>query len=271
MNSNKNGLLPGRDSSVVFRKDKNMKIWLKRIGLVVVLFLVVSTVAFVIWSINPLEAMPQAITALKSDDEVLVTNNKWMTFRPATADADTGVIIYPGGHVDPRAYAPLANEIARAGYLVVLPPMPLNLAFTDINIADEIMAANPTLEHWYIGGHSLGGAMAAEYAAANAEKIDGLFLWASYSAKGTDLSAIPNMKVLSIYGTEDGGVDEIRLSRERLPDNVVWVEMDGANHAQFGWYGIQPGDGVANISREEQQDWILQATLAFIEKQMEND
>ena len=210
--------------------------------------------------------MPQAIAALESDDEVFVINNKWMVFSPIAAASDTGVIIYPGGHVDPRAYAPLANEIASAGYLVVLPPMPLNLAFTDINIADEIMAANPDIEHWYIGGHSLGGAMAAEYAADNAEKIDGLFLWASYSAKSTDLSTIPNLKVLSIYGTEDGGVDEIRLSRERLPENVVWVEMVGANHAQFGWYGIQPGDGVANISREEQQDWILQETLTFIER-----
>jgi dienelactone hydrolase len=243
-----------------------MKIWLKRIALAVLLIFTVGTAAFVIWSINPLEAMPQAITALKSDDEVLVTNNKWMAFSPATADPDTGVIIYPGGHVDPRAYAPLAKEIARAGYLVVLPPMPLNLAFTDINIADEIMAANPAIEHWYVGGHSLGGAMAAEYVKDNAGKVDGLFLWASYSAEGTDLSAVPNLKVLSIYGTEDGGVDEIRLSRERLPDNTVWVEMEGANHAQFGWYGTQPGDGVATISREEQQDWILLETLAFLER-----
>ncbi|MCB2178368.1 alpha/beta hydrolase [bacterium] len=243
-----------------------MKTWFRRITLAVVLLLVVGTAAFVIWSINPLEAMPQAIAALESDGEVLVTDNQWMVFSPVTADPDTGVIIYPGGHVDPRAYAPLANEIARAGYLVVLPPMPLNLAFTDINVADEIMTANPDIKHWYVGGHSLGGAMAAEYAANNAEKLDGLFLWASYSAAGTDLSAIPNLKVLSIYGTEDGGVDEIRLSRERLPDNVVWVEMDGANHAQFGWYGAQSGDGVATISPEEQQEWILRETLAFIER-----
>jgi dienelactone hydrolase len=243
-----------------------MKTWLKRIALAILLILVVGTVAFVMWSLNPLETMPQASTALESDDEVLVINKKWMVFSPIAADTDTGVIIYPGGHVDPRAYAPLAKEIARAGYLVVLPPMPLNLAFTGINIADEIMAANPAIEHWYIGGHSLGGAMAAEYVVENAEKVDGLFLWASYSAESTDLSTVPNLKVLSIYGTEDGGVDEIRLSRARLPESVIWVEMDGANHAQFGWYGIQPGDGVANISREEQQDWILQETLAFIER-----
>ncbi len=210
--------------------------------------------------------MPETIASLESDNEVLVINKKWLVFSSLDASTKTGVIISPGGRVDPRAYAPLAKEIARAGYLVTLPPMPLNLAFTGINIADEIMAANPTIEHWYVGGHSLGGAMAAKYVAANADKVDGLFLWASYSAENTDLSIIPDLKVLSIYGTEDGGVEEIRHSRERSPDDVVWGEIDGVNHAQFGWYGIQPGDGVATISRESQQAWILEETLAFIGK-----
>jgi len=243
-----------------------MKTWLKRISLAILLLLVVGTVAFVIWAENPLAAMPEAIAALESDAEVLVTDTDWMVFTPTTGEADTGVIIYPGGRVDPRAYAPLANDIAQEGYLVVLPPMPLNLAFTGINVADEIMVANPDIEHWYVGGHSLGGSMAAEYVAANPDKVDGLFLWASYSAESTDLSVIPNLKALSIYGTEDGGVDGIRASGGRLPADTTWVEMEGGNHAQFGWYGIQPGDGVATISREEEQAWILRETLAFIEK-----
>ena len=243
-----------------------MKTWIKRISLALLALLIIAIAAFVIWAENPLPAMPEAINAIQSDDEVLVINKKWMVFSPLSLSTKTGVIIYPGGRVDPRAYAPLAKEIARAGYLVVLPPMPLNLAFTDVNVADEIMAANPDIKHWYVGGHSLGGSMAAEYVAANPEKVDGLFLWASYSAEGTDLSAIPNLKVLSIYGTEDGGAAEIRLSQERSPADTVWVEMQGGNHAQFGWYGIQPGDGVATISREEEQAQILEATLAFIEK-----
>ena len=243
-----------------------MKTWLKRISIAIIIILAFATIGFVWWGNTPLKAMPEALTAFESDDEVLVINKKWMVFSPLNLSTKTGVIIYPGGHVDPRAYAPLAKEIAREGYLVILPPMPLNLAFTGINVADEIMQASPEIEHWYVGGHSLGGAMAAEYAADNAEKIDGLFLWASYSAESTDLSLIPGLKVLSIYGTEDGGAEEIRLSRERSPEDVVWVEMDGANHAQFGWYGIQPGDGIATISREEEQAWILRETLAFIEK-----
>lgn len=249
-----------------------MKTWLKRISLGLLALLILSTAAFVIWAENPLDAMPEAVAALESDKGVAATtHNKWMVFTPAESAPKVGVIIYPGGHVDPRAYAPLAKGIAREGYLVVLPPMALNLAFTGINVADEIMSANPDIENWYIGGHSLGGAMAAEYAAANAEKIDGLFLWASYSAENTDLSTVPGLKVLSIYGTEDGGAKEIDLSQERLPDDVIWVEMKGANHAQFGWYGTQPGDGIASISREVQQAWILEETLAFLELEKEGN
>ena len=242
-----------------------MKTWIKRISLALLALLIVATTAFVIWAENPLKAMPEAIAALESDADVRVSDDDWMVFSPVDTDTQTGVIIYPGGRVDPRAYAPLAKEIARAGYFVALPPMPLNLAFTGINVADEIMAANPNIENWYVGGHSLGGAMAAEYVAANPAKVDGLFLWASYSAESTDLSAISGLRVLSVYGTEDGGAEEIRLSRERSPADTVWVEMQGGNHAQFGWYGIQPGDGVATISREEEQALILEATLAFIE------
>lgn len=242
-----------------------MKTWLKRISIGIIIILVIATIGFVWWGNTPLEAMPEALAALESDNDVLVINKKWMVFSPINTSTKTGVIIYPGGHVDPRAYTPLAKEIARNGYLVILPPMPLNLAVFDMNVADEIIEANPEIETWYLGGHSLGGAMAAEYVAANASKVDGLFLWASYSAEGTDLSIIPDLKVLSIYGTEDGGVEEIRISDNRLPADTVWVEMEGANHAQFGWYGIQPGDGVATISREEEQAWILKETIAFIE------
>ena len=241
-----------------------MKTWIKRISLGLLALLIIATAAFVIWAENPLPAMPEALAALESDAQVNVTTADWMVFTPIDAEATTGVIIYPGGRVDPRAYAPLAKEIARAGYLVILPPMPLNLAFTGINVADEIMAAYPAVENWYVGGHSLGGSMAAEYVAANPAKVDGLFLWASYSAESTDLSAIPTLQVLSVYGTEDFSVEDIRVSRQRSPKDVVWVEMDGGNHAQFGWYGLQPGDGVATITREAQQAWILEETLAFI-------
>lgn len=240
------------------------KKWLKRIAIGLLSLLLLGSIAFIAWGLDPLEAMPIALNALESDNKVLVIPKTRMVFTPQTLTDKTGVIIYPGGHVDPRAYAPLAKAIAKEGYLVILPRMPLNLAIFGINKAQEIMQANPQIEIWVIGGHSLGGAMAAEYVAKNPNEMAGLFLWASYSAENTDLSQLENLNVLSIYGTEDGSVEALRQSRERLPDTVTWVEMEGANHAQFGWYGLQPGDGVAAISREMQQAIILEETLQFL-------
>jgi predicted esterase len=246
------------------KEHLSMKKWIGKIALGIVALLVIVAGAFIWWGNNPLEAMPEAITALESDHTVLVSSGEWIIFSPQTSSPSVGIIIYPGGHVDFRAYAPLARGLASGGNLVIIPRMPLNLAVFDIDVADEIIQANPDIETWVIGGHSLGGAMAAEYVSANPLYVDGLFLWASYSAENTDLSGFTNLEVLSIYGTEDGDVEGIRASRERLPRNTLWVEIDGANHAQFGWYGEQPGDGVATISREAQQKIILENTLAFL-------
>ena len=241
-----------------------MKTWIKRIALGLLLLLLAITAGFVWWGLHPLEAMPEALNALQSDDQVRVEEDPWMTFAPAGTNPTVGVIIYPGGHVDARAYAPLTREIAKAGYFVVLPSMPLNLAVLNSKEATQIIAAYPEIESWIIGGHSLGGAMAAEYVKAQPDKIAGLILWASYSAESTNLSAIPALKVISIYGTEDGGVAELRTSGNRLPEDTIWVEIKGGNHAQFGWYGEQSGDGEATISREAQQEKIRQSTVEFL-------
>lgn len=241
-----------------------MKKTLVKIAIGTGILLIIATAVFFWWANNPLPAMPEVLAALQSDETVLVTLEDWIVFTPQESAPITGVIFYPGGHVDPRAYAPLAREISSEGYLVIIPKMPLNLAVFDINVADDVMLANPDIETWVIGCHSLGGAMAAEYVAANPASVDGLFLWASYSAENTDLSGLNNLKVLSIFGTEDGDAEGIRASRERLPEDAQWVEIAGANHAQFGWYGKQSGDGVATISREAQQDIILENTLMFL-------
>ena len=241
-----------------------MKNWFVKVAVAIATLLAVATGGFVWWGNNPLEAMPEASVALESDESVQVSLEDWIVFTARQSPPESGVIFYPGGHVDPHAYAPLLKQISADGYLVVMPPMPLNLAVFNINVADDIVQANPHIKTWMIGGHSLGGAMAASYVAGNPAAMDGLFLWASYSAENTDLSGLSNLAVLSIYGTEDGDVEGIRASRERLPEDAMWVEIDGANHAQFGWYGVQSGDGVATISREAQQAIVLENTLLFL-------
>src|SRR5262245_58337071 len=127
---------------------------------VLLAILVIGAGAFVLWANDAAQPTPAALAALQSDATVQVTNqNGWLVFQPASnsgAPPSTGLILYPGGKVDYRAYAPVAREIAAQGYLVVIPPMPLNLAFFGSNVASSIMAAFPQVENWAIGGHSLG-------------------------------------------------------------------------------------------------------------------
>ncbi len=237
---------------------KTIKIIL--VGLVVLISIVL--VGFAIWALTPLGPMPEALAALESSDGVIVTINDWYDFRPDGTEPDTGFILYPGGRVDPRSYAPLARLIALHGYRAIIVPMPLNLSVFAPGKAAEVISAYPDITSWSIGGHSLGGAMAANFARDQHIMIKGLVLMAAYPAGSDDLTQT-DLEVSSIYGTSDGvaSIDDILGASKILPDSTKWVEIVGGNHAQFGWYGDQPGDLPANITREEQQDQVLKAIL----------
>jgi pimeloyl-ACP methyl ester carboxylesterase len=207
--------------------------------------------------------MPEAEAALASDELVSVETEPWLTFTPAEP-ASTGLIFYPGGRVAVEAYAPAMRAIAEAGYTAVVPSMPFGLAVLSADVATEVIEFHPEISNWVIAGHSLGGAMAAQYADGQAA-IDGLALWAAYPPGGTDLSDA-DLAVTSIYATADGltTLDEIEASRAQLPPDTEFVEIAGGNHAGFGWYGEQDGDGTAEISREEQQAQAVDATLDLL-------
>lgn len=237
---------------------------LVRILLIITAVLVAASAAFVWWANDTNPVMAEALAALQSDATVQVSQEPWITFQPAQTSPSTAVIYYPGGKVDARAYAPTMRSLAEAGYLTVIVPMPLNLAFTGINKAEEVMAAYPEIETWVLSGHSLGGAMAANYVYAHPDQLDGLILYASYPAENNSLAGA-ELPVLSIYGTEDGGIDKLRTSARLLPPDAKVVVIEGGNHAQFGYYGLQDGDGTATISRTEQQAQSLEATLNWLE------
>jgi dienelactone hydrolase len=235
-----------------------------KIALTILLAIILMAFAgFAIWAYTPLGPMPEALAALESDGEIQVTTSPWITFTPQEARTSTAFILYPGGRVDPRSYAPTARAIAEEGFLVIIPPMPFNLAFFDANVASEIMDNHQEISHWAIGGHSLGGAMAASFTAAQPEMVNALILWAAYPAENNDLSTLTTLPVLSIFASNDGvaTVEDIDASRPLLPADTRWVEIGGGNHAQFGWYGPQPGDGEATISREDQQAQVVAGTV----------
>jgi predicted esterase len=239
----------------------------KLIGLLIILLLVVALSFLGIrWVTSERQPLPEAVEALDSDVLVQVAQEPWLVFAPAQATPDTGFIFYPGGRIDPRGYAPLMKAIAAEGYLVVVPKMPLNIAAFRPNIADEIMARYPDVSRWVIGGHSVGGTMAAQYTNTHREAIDGLVIWASYPADNADLSS-SDLPVALIYGSRDPRVNDTSVSERRhlLPGGTSYVRIDGGDHHQFGSYEIEPKDHHATIDRVSQQQQIIQATLRLLD------
>lgn len=240
---------------------------LKIAGAVLLVALLAGAAVFLIWAANPLGPMPEALQAMQSDDLVQVTDQGWLVFDPVSGSADTGFILYPGGRVDYRSYAPLARLIALHGYKAVIVPMPLSLAVFAPSRAENVIASFPAINNWAIAGHSLGGAMAASFTNNNPDLIDGLIFLAAYPAASDDLS---NSQVItaSIFGTLDGVAppDQIRNSQDLLPETTRWFPIEGGNHAQFGWYGPQNGDNPATISREEQQSQTLEAIFEVLQQ-----
>lgn len=237
-----------------------------RIVAVVILVVALIFIGFLVWAGRPAMATTEALGALTTDESVIVTTTPWLVFTPVTPTATTGLIFYPGGLVDPRAYAPAARAIAAEGYLVAIVPMPFNLAVLAPNRGLDVIAAYPTIEQWAVGGHSLGGAMAANFAASQEEVVKALILWASYPASNNSLAQRANLQVTSIYGTNDGltTLDKIEESRALLPSDSTFVAIEGGNHAQFGWYGAQDGDNPATIPPAEQAAQTITATLAAL-------
>jgi len=204
-----------------------------------------------------------AIEAMETADVEIRTGDGYIAYVPE--GAETGIIFYPGGKVEYTAYAPLMLELADKGFACILVEMPYNLAVFDINAADGLQSVLPEVEHWYIGGHSLGGAMAASYVSKHESEYDGLILLAAYST--SDLSDT-DLEVVSVYGENDGVMKMGKHDKclENLPDDTVEEVIEGGCHAYFGSYGRQDGDGIPTITNarqiEEAADIIAQNIAA---------
>lgn len=198
----------------------------------------------------------EAISVFKSDDLVSkeIIDDNIIVY--SVDDSTTGFIFYPGGKVEYTSYEPLMISLAEKGITCVLIEMPFNLAVFNINAADGIQEQFPEINNWYIGGHSLGGSMAAVYLKDNITSFNGLILLASYST--ADLSDT-GLYVISIYGSEDNilNMDKYDKNKNNLPKSFTESIIAGGCHAYFGMYGAQDGDGTPTISNKEQ---ILKTT-----------
>ncbi len=235
-------------------RHKRLKISL----IVISALIVVMAAAFLIYTADYYRAQSKAQTILA--DSATLFDGGAAFGDPASQQ---GLIFYPGAKVEYTAYAPLMQQIAERGIFCVIVKMPFNLAVFDSGAAARIIAKYPLVEQWTIGGHSLGGAMAADYASKNPDKFAGLALFAAYSA--SDLSQ-SDFQVISIYGSEDKVLSQDKLiaARKIMPPDYKETIIEGGNHGQFGDYGEQAGDGKATISAEEQWQQTAQAVGDFI-------
>lgn len=232
----------------------------------VFLFIILGAFGFGIsWATYARPPLPEAVQALESDDQIDVSQDPWLIFTPKGVLLKTGFIFYPGGRIDPKGYALLMRAIALEGYLVVIPKMPINMAVFNADIADDIMASYPDIEAWVIGGHSVGGTMAAQYAHKHPETVKGLVIWASYPAGNANLSNY-DIPVVSIYGSLDPRVNDDSISERKhlLPGSSEYIRIEGGDHHQFGSYEIKPEEHFATISRYSQQQEIIQGTLNLL-------
>lgn len=254
-----------KNSASKARKPLVLKVLLGLVG-----FVAACAIAFFVYADDYYPAGETAVAALEGNSEVTVIGEAGegdIVFMPK--DPQAVLVFYPGGKVEYTAYAPLMQELAERGIACALVEMPFNLAVFDIDAADDVrklapLEGLPSSIPWFIGGHSLGGSMAAAHLGANADGFAGLVLLASYSTE--DLGGF-GLETVSIYGSEDTvlNAEKYAKNRSNLGEGALELVIEGGNHAQFGSYGAQEGDGEATIGVEAQRtltaDFVSEAIL----------
>ena len=232
---------------MTFLHGKRRKLWIALIATGLVLAVLFGACA--IYLGDYYHADMAAVEAFAPNVSMQTGETGNIVFAPENAEA--GFIFYPGGKVEHTAYVPLMKALAEKGILCVLVEMPFRLAVFDSNAADGIREQYPQIEKWYIGGHSLGGAMAASYVADHTDAFAGLVLLGAYSTADLTQSGLT---VLSVYGSEDRVMNREKYAagKSNLPADFTELVIDGGCHAGFGMYGPQDGDGTPTISNTEQ-------------------
>lgn len=251
----------------VVKQGKRLTGWL-------VVAFVVLLAAATIYVGTPFHATTGSIDTVQADDRISVerTDGGYL-LEPATTEPRAGLVFYPGGRVHPDAYVEsLAPLVREANVTVVIPRMPLNLAIFDYlgarsglspSAATVAMDEFPAIVDWYVGGHSLGGAMACRYARDNAEKLDGLVLYGAYCDRDISDSGL---RVLSVVGEADTVLDWEAYDENlaNLPDSATIAAIDRMNHSQFGRYTGQPGDEPAPTSYAEAHERLNSVAVSWL-------
>lgn len=240
--------------------NKKRTFWIIFFGLL--LFFALSMVLYTRNVLKPYPPSPEALQALESGPTVQVEKTRYGWAFVPKGTIKGGLAYYPGGLVDPRAYAPLMQRIAAGGYRVALLQVRFNLAVTEQGKARQPIALHPQL-HWAVGGHSLGGVVASNFAQSNPD-ARAIVFWASYPQNDLSKLALP---ALSLVGDQDKVVgDKLGAAKAKFPPATRFEVIQGLNHAGFGGYGPQRGDGQALVGKEQGWDEVARRTLAFLDQ-----
>ena len=222
----------------------------KKVLIIISCIIIVLAVGFGIYVSDYYHADKTALAVL-NEQGVKTEGN--LTILTPENQTDTAIIFYPGAKVEPEAYLPILDKLRDKGFMCVLVHMPFNMAVLDANEAENIIEKFGQIEHWYIAGHSMGGAMASNFASKNKDKIDGLILLGAYI-----YGDYSDEDTLTVYGSLNSSVEE----NIDYTKNIVVIE--GGGHAEFGNYGEQDGYKKATISADEQQNQTVNAIYEFI-------
>ena len=232
------------------KRMSRRKKWLIAGGTVLLILAVLAGVFF--WYVSDYyRAEDTALAVMAQDSGITQTDN--LTILSPAYPTDTAMIFYPGAKVEAEAYLPLLDQIRQTGITCILVHMPFRMAIFDADAAEAVISQFPEIRHWYMAGHSMGGAMASQFASDHPDQVDGLILMGAYL-----YGDYPAEDTLTIYGSLNQSVED----HIDYTENVV--EIEGGNHAQFGNYGPQKGDATATITAEEQQRQTVEAVEAFL-------
>lgn len=221
-------------------------------------------VGFLIWAnVGVLQAEPEPLAAARADPSVtIVQGPEAVVMSPTDTTSTQGLVFVPGAKVEAEAYVSnLSGIVAEDGVTVVITRPILNLAFFDLRPLTTFTDLAPGIDDWFVGGHSLGGVKACQFV--DEPQVSGLILFGSYCANDLSDAAAA---VLSVSGSNDdlSTPEKIMEASDRLPADADFVEIEGANHARFGDYGVQSGDGPATISSNEMRTILTEDITAFL-------
>lgn len=233
---------------------------------------VTAGLAFTAWILWNVQAHRVPASLLESSGRVTVaTADGIIEFQPTdAAPTQAGLIFLPGGGIDPHAYVPFVRAFAEAGHPSAIVRLPWRVAPTEGSRTQVWNRVLEVIASWggrpvVLAGHSRGAALAGRFADRHRDALDGLAMIATTHPRDENLSAL-RFPVLKIVGSRDcvAPADDARANAGKLPAETTWVEIDGANHAQFGHYGSQFNDCGATISREAQQQQARDAVLTLL-------